>query len=70
MKDYREMSPCERVTYYRERIRSLSVPLSSRHNLLRQTFLAILRENEALCSDAAGTAEPLPEPPRGPRGAV
>jgi hypothetical protein len=51
MRDYRQMSPCERVTYYRECIRRLTPPRSARDDLLIETFRSILRENESLCRD-------------------
>jgi hypothetical protein len=49
MMDYRRMSPCERVAYYRKRIRLLTPPRSTRENLLIETFRAIVQENEILC---------------------
>ena len=38
MKDYRALSPCERVAYYQAQIRRLTPPASSRERLLIAAF--------------------------------
>jgi hypothetical protein len=49
MRNYREMSPCERVNYYRREIRRMTPPTTERDRLLLETFRQLLMENEPLC---------------------
>jgi hypothetical protein len=49
MRDYRTMSPCERVLYYRREIRRLTPARTQRERMLADTFRRLLTENEPLC---------------------
>jgi hypothetical protein len=49
MRDYRTMSPCERVVYYRREIRRLTPPRTQRDRMLIETFQQLLTENETSC---------------------
>ena len=51
MKDYRTMSPCERIAYYRAEIRRLSPPASLRETLLIEMFQQLIKDNTPLCLD-------------------
>ena len=54
MRDYREMSPCERIDYYRQQIVDMLPPRSSREHLLIKVFRQLISENEPLCERAGG----------------
>lgn len=49
MRNYRDMTPCERVAYYRGKIHSFSQPYDSHEILLIETFRQLITENEILC---------------------
>ena len=59
MRDYRKMSPCERVTYYRQKICQLSPPKSSRDVLLIETLQRLVEENVPPCGGKVSM--PLPQ---------
>jgi hypothetical protein len=50
MRNYREMTPCERIAYYRDKIHGFSRPYNSREQLLIETFRQLITENEILCT--------------------
>jgi hypothetical protein len=56
MKDYRALSPCERVAYYEAQIRRLTPPASSRERLLIAAFEQLVEENRAQCGDGPPSA--------------
>ncbi len=49
MRDYRKMTPCERVAYYRQKIERITPPDTQRDVLLIETFQQLIAENEPLC---------------------
>ena len=49
MRDYREMSPCERINYYRRQIWQMTPSSSHREDLLIKVFHQLIIENEPLC---------------------
>lgn len=49
MQDYKSMTPCERVAYYRKKIAGLSPPRSTREQLLIATFKKLVEENIRTC---------------------
>jgi hypothetical protein len=53
MKKYQDMAACERISYYRDRIRDMTPPRSERERLLIDTFLYLIAENESLCEGGA-----------------
>ncbi len=53
MRDYRTMSPCERIVYYRREILRMTPPHTQRERLLIETFRRLLTENEPLCSSGS-----------------
>lgn len=57
MKDYRSMTPCERVVYYRAQIRQMSPARSSREELLIATFRRLIDENEPFCRRVRDAAQ-------------
>ena len=58
MKDYRSLSPCERIAYYRAQIRRLTPPSSPRERSLIAAFERLVEDNLALCEDAGPFIEP------------
>jgi hypothetical protein len=57
MRDYRTMSPCERVQYYRREIRRLTPARTQRERMLADTFRRLLTENEPLCDQKSVPGE-------------
>lgn len=51
VRDYRSMTPCERIRYYQKRVRELTPTGSAREALLVRTFEHLIRENLPLCSE-------------------
>ena len=52
MRDYENMSPCERVTYFREELRRLSRATTPRGgSLLAEALRHLLHEYEKICGE-------------------
>lgn len=49
MRDYRDMSPCERVRYYRQRLTELVSTRRNRIGVLQGTFKKLIEENLREC---------------------
>ena len=57
MRDYKTMSPCERIDYYRSVIRRISPPATRHEGFLITLCQALIRENRPLCPGTGGHAE-------------
>jgi hypothetical protein len=51
MRDYRNMTPCERIRYYRARLREIERDESRRGDVLAKTFHRLIQENLRECED-------------------
>jgi hypothetical protein len=51
MNDYRTMSPCERIKYYREQIKRLKSNRTSDSTFMLEALHTIIRDNRNLCPD-------------------
>ncbi len=53
MRSYLEMTPCERIRYYKKEISRMTPPKSFRERILLETFRQLVSENLPLCGEQA-----------------
>ena len=62
LRDYRTLSPCDRIDYYRAMIRRLSPPSTRHEGFLVILCQTLIRENRPLCPGSGGRAEDEGDP--------